>query len=83
MRNMLLIQDVVEFFNENQSTVRSTAKHFGISKSAVHTYLTKYMPNPISQAILEKNKNERHIRGGMALQAKMRAKKANNKSQNN
>ncbi len=76
MKNEKLIHSVVEYFNKNHSTVRKTAEHFGISKTAVHLYLTKYMPNPVSLAILEKNKAERHVRGGLATRAKY--KKINN-----
>lgn len=70
MRNLEFVQNVVDYFNKHQSTVRKTAKHFNISKSAVHFYLTEIMPNPTSKAILEKNKKERHIRGGLATKAK-------------
>ena len=61
---------------ENNSTVRATAKHFGISKSTVHKDVTQRLryDNPQLykevKAVLEKNKNERHIRGGMATKRK-------------
>lgn len=77
MRNLQFIQKVVDYFNENESTVRKTAEHFKISKTRVHRYLTEKIPNPISESILAKNKKERHIRGGLATQAKYRALKAN------
>ena len=70
MRDLEFIKKVVDYFNENKSTVRKTAEVFKISKSAVHLYLTKILPNPTSTAILEKNKQERHIRGGLATKKK-------------
>lgn len=66
MKDLEFIQDVVDYFNENQSTVRETAKHFGISKSSVHRYLTKVKPNGTSSKILATNRAERHLRGGEA-----------------
>ena len=61
---------------ETNATVRSAAKHFGISKSTVHKDLTQRLEqcNPLlfSQVreILDVNKQERHIRGGMATRRK-------------
>ena len=57
---------------ETGATVRAAAKHFGISKSTVHKDLQQRLPkcNPQLYAqvrkILDLNKMERHIRGGMA-----------------
>ena len=65
-----LVKNVVDYFNINHSTVRETAKEFGISKSTVHIYLTKISPNATSAEILAKNKAERHIRGGEATRNK-------------
>lgn len=76
MRDLKFIQQVVDYFNLNQSTVRKTAKHFNISKSTVHNYITKVLPNPLSRSILEKNKAERHIRGGQATKRKYLAKRS-------
>lgn len=70
MRNKQLVQKVVTHFNAHQSTVRETAKAFGISKSTVYVYLTKVCPNATSAEILAKNKAERHIRGGQATKNK-------------
>jgi len=57
---------------ENNSTVRQTADYIGVSKSTVHKDLKERLPriNPslyekVSN-VLEKNGNERYIRGGMA-----------------
>lgn len=57
---------------ETGATVRAAANHFGISKSTVHKDLQQRLPkcNPILYAqvrkVLDLNKMERHIRGGMA-----------------
>ena len=61
---------------EHNSTVRAAAKQFGISKSTVHKdvseRLKKEDPDLYSQVkgLLEINKQERHIRGGMATKRK-------------
>lgn len=61
---------------ENNSTVRKVAKQFGISKSTVHKDITENLKsvNPTLykqvKEILDKNKNERHIRGGEATKQK-------------
>ncbi len=64
---------------ENRATVRDAAKKFGISKSTVHKDLTErlmtYDRNLYIQVkeILEINKAERHLRGGMATKEKYRS----------
>ena len=61
---------------ETGSTVRAAAVHFGISKSTVHKDLThklKYInPGMYSEVktVLDKNREERHIRGGEATRQK-------------
>lgn len=70
MKNEQLVKSVVDYFNTHRSTVRETAKVFGISKSTVYVYLTEIMPNSTSTEILAKNKAERHIRGGQATKNK-------------
>ncbi|MBO7252700.1 MAG: sporulation transcriptional regulator SpoIIID [Oscillospiraceae bacterium] len=61
---------------ETGATVRVCAKHFGISKSTVHKALTQRLklcsPQLYRQAraVLDKNKQERHIRGGLATREK-------------
>lgn len=63
---------------ENGATVRSTAHRFGISKSTVHKDLSQKLPQYNKglytqvRCILENNKAERHIRGGLATQKKYR-----------
>ena len=64
MRDIDEIKKVVKYFNNHETTVRDTAKHCDISKSTVYTYLTKVMPTTEALKKLEKNKAERHIRGG-------------------
>ena len=57
---------------ENNATVRQTAKKFDISKSTVHKDVSERLkmlsPTLYEQcrAVLDRNKQERHIRGGMA-----------------
>ena len=72
-------QRVVEFENyiiETNATVRQTAKQFGISKSTVHKDVTDRLSriNPSLAAstrkVLDTNKSERHIRGGLATKEK-------------
>lgn len=64
---------------ENNSTVRDTAKKFGISKSTVHkdvTQILRQINKPMYfevKRVLETNKRERHIRGGEATKLKYSA----------
>lgn len=66
---------------ENKSTVRQAAKKFNVSKSTVHKdiseRLEKVNPTLASEAkkILEVNKMERHIRGGLATKLKYEREK--------
>jgi len=61
---------------ENKSTVRAAAKHFKISKSTVHKDLSQRLPrynkclHQQVREILNANKAERHIRGGIATREK-------------
>lgn len=65
-----------EYIIENKATVRLCAKQFGISKSTVHKDVSErlILINPAMAAqvreILDCNKRERHIRGGMATREK-------------
>ena len=65
---------------ETGATVRGAAKHFHISKSTVHKDLSQRLPKYNQslykevRKILDKNKLERHIRGGMATQRKYKRK---------
>ena len=68
--------DLAVYIIENQTTVRAAAKKFGVSKSTVHKDLTERLPhvNPglyrQVRALLDINKAERHIRGGLATRRK-------------
>lgn len=61
---------------ENGATVRSAAKEFRISKSTVHKDVTQRLRKINPQlhrqvkALLDQNKQERHIRGGAATKEK-------------
>ena len=61
---------------ENRTTVRAAARKFGVSKSTVHKDLSERLPRFNRtlylqvKEILEQNKAERHIRGGMATRRK-------------
>ena len=63
---------------ETGATVRSAARHFGISKSTVHKDLSQRLPQfnktlyEQARQVLELNKQQRHIRGGMATRRKYR-----------
>ena len=63
---------------ENEATVRAAAKKYGVSKSTVHKDVTERLKfvdillYKQVKAVLEKNKAERHIRGGLATREKYR-----------
>ena len=65
---------------ENKTTVREAAKKFGVSKSTVHTdvsqRLQKLNPGLYNEvrSVLDVNKAQRHIRGGIATREKYRGK---------
>ena len=68
--------DLAVYIIETGATVRSAAGHFGISKSTVHKDLQQRLPacnrglyEQVRQ-VLDLNKRERHIRGGMATRQK-------------
>lgn len=65
-----------EYIKENKATVRATAKKFHVSKSTVHKdvserlrYLDPQLYTEV-KAVLEINKAQRHIRGGLATRKK-------------
>ncbi len=68
--------ELAVYMIETGSTVRSTADKFGISKSTVHKDLQNRLPQCNKtlylqvRDVLERNKQERHIRGGMATKRK-------------
>ena len=65
-----------EYIIENKATVRKAAKKFGVSKSTVHKDVAqrlKYVDPQLYREVknvLEENKAQRHIRGGMATRMK-------------
>lgn len=73
--------DLAVYIIENKATVRAAATHFGISKSTVHKDLTDRLPhlNPSLyrqvRQLLDINKAERHIRGGLATRRKYKGEK--------
>ena len=70
--------ELAEYIIENKATVRSAAKKFGISKSTVHKDLQERLPlynrslYLRDKEVLDENKAERHIRGGIATRRKYR-----------
>ena len=66
---------------ENNATVRQAAKKFGVSKSTVHKDITDRLPGinrtlaKEARQVLDRNKSERHIRGGLATREKYMRRK--------
>ncbi len=78
-----------EYIIESKATVRMAAKKFGISKSTVHKDVSQRLKtlNPAMyrrvREILDTNKSERHIRGGLATKNKyIKQKMQKNKTDN-
>ena len=72
------VKEIALYVADTGATVRAAAKRFGISKSTVHKDMTsrlKYIDHElfaVVSAILEKNRAERHLRGGEATRQKFR-----------
>jgi len=72
--------ELARYIIENNATVRATAKNFHISKSTVHKDVSHRLKtiNPALakrvHLVLDENKAERHIRGGMATREKYKKK---------
>ncbi len=68
--------DIACYIIDSNATVRQTARRFGISKSTVHKDVSERLPtiNPglfgQVRKVLDLNKAERHIRGGLATKEK-------------
>ena len=68
--------EIATYIIENNATVRQTAKQFGICKSTVLKDLSERLPafnRPLylqAKQVMEENKAERHIRGGLATRKK-------------
>ena len=64
------VLEIAGYIIEHDATVRSAATVFDVSKSTVHTDMTKRLPSLDATAykkvkvVLDKNREERHIRGG-------------------
>lgn len=70
--------DIANYIIEHDATVRQTAKAFGVSKSTVHKDVTQRLEQINSdlareaRKVLDVNKAQRHIRGGLATREKYR-----------
>ena len=68
--------ELATYIIENKATVRAAAKQFGISKSTVHKDLSERLAQYNRtlylqvQEVMQRNKAERHIRGGIATRKK-------------
>ena len=71
-------QELALYIIENKTTVRAAANRFGISKSTVHKDISERLPlfnRPLYlqvKEVLDVNKAQRHIRGGIATRKKYR-----------
>lgn len=70
------VMEIGTYIMDSNATVRQTAKKFGVSKSTVHKdvserliYINPTLANEVRK-VLDVNKAERHIRGGMATKEK-------------
>ena len=83
LERLMKVQECARHIVLNNSTIRETAREFGVSKSWLHTNIQKVIPNENLilycevREVLDKNKRERHIRGGMATK-KNSLKRKNN-----
>ncbi|MBE7075721.1 MAG: stage III sporulation protein D [Clostridiales bacterium] len=72
--------DEARYITENQVTIRKTAQVFGLSKSTVHNDLSRRLRKYDAvlyesvKKILDKNFDEKHIRGGMSTKQKYESK---------
>ena len=72
--------ELAVYIIETGATVRTAAKKFGISKSTVHKDLSQRLPQcnmllyKQVRCVLDKNKAQRHIRGGLATKMKYQKK---------
>ena len=71
-------EHLAQYIIDNQATVRAAAQKFGISKSTVHKDISERLPH-FNQSlyrqvkeVLDVNKAQRHIRGGIATRKKYR-----------
>lgn len=72
--------ELAVYIIETGATVRAAAQHFGISKSTVHKDLSQRLPHynrslyKQVRCVLDENKAQRHIRGGIATREKYQRK---------
>lgn len=77
--------ELAYYIIENKATVRGAAKKFGVSKSTAHKDVTtrlEHIDEDLAKQVrivLDVNKQERHIRGGLATKEKYLHMKCNNK----
>ena len=70
------VVEIAEYIVEKRDTVRGAARHFGCSKSTIHKYMTDRLETLDGELyakvreVLDLNKAERHIRGGLATKNK-------------
>ena len=70
------VVEIGTYIVEKSATVRQAAKNFGVSKSTVHKDVAERLPQidvelaKEARSVLDVNKSERHIRGGMATRKK-------------
>ncbi|CDD56982.1 sporulation transcriptional regulator SpoIIID [[Bacteroides] pectinophilus] len=67
---------IAQYIIDSKATVRQAASRFGVSKSTIHKDMTERLPainHTLAEnvrKVLDINKSERHLRGGMATRAK-------------
>ena len=70
--------ELAAYIIENRTTVRAAARQFGVSKSTVHKDPAERLPQfnrglyLLVKEVLDENKAQRHIRGGLATRRKYR-----------
>ena len=73
--------EVAKYISSTGTTVRDAAKYFGVSKSTIHKDMTSRLPDIDAslyedvRKILDVNKAERHLRGGLATREKYKEKR--------
>ncbi|MBY0759784.1 MULTISPECIES: sporulation transcriptional regulator SpoIIID [Sellimonas] len=72
--------EIAHYIIDHNATVRQTAKAFGVSKSTIHKDVTERLRQinaslaNEARKVLDVNKSERHIRGGLATREKYKGK---------